>query len=158
MTDLEHLQEQVDVYAEAIRERDQRIASLLSASKPAAMAIPEEVREALTHAAGGWRGAACGTRDDAEGERRSADYNRRAQAIETWLAASPQATATQPAQADDARDAERYRWLRDSACSHTSKERTAAFNALNSGEWWEDTDAAIDAAMTATQPASGGDQ
>ncbi|MGB8510215.1 MAG: hypothetical protein WCD76_17685 [Pyrinomonadaceae bacterium] len=57
------------------------------APREAQPVIPEEVRQALTHAAGGWRGAACDTRDDAEGERRSADYNRRAQIIEDWIAA-----------------------------------------------------------------------
>jgi hypothetical protein len=62
----------------------------IDGGKGEAVALPDEVRSALTHAAGGWRGAACGTRDDAEGERRSADYNRRAQVIEDWLAA-PQA-------------------------------------------------------------------
>lgn len=69
-----------------------RAIELLSASEPA-MAMPEEVRHALTHAIGGWRGAACGTRDDEEGERRSADYRRRAQVIEDWLAASTAAPA-----------------------------------------------------------------
>ncbi|WP_147394011.1 hypothetical protein [Paraburkholderia sp. BL23I1N1] len=56
-------------------------------------AIPEEVRHALTHAIGGWRGAACGTRDDEEGEQRSADYRRRAQVIEDWLATCAASTA-----------------------------------------------------------------
>ena len=71
-----------------LRDIAQRI--LIEADQLARIAeavIPEEVREALTHSAGGWRGAACGTRDDEEGKRRSADYNRRAQVIEDWLAA-----------------------------------------------------------------------
>lgn len=61
--------------------------SCVAAQPDERAALPDEVLEALTHAAGGWRGAACMTRDDEEGERRSADYNQRAQVIEDWLAA-----------------------------------------------------------------------
>lgn len=68
---------------------DVRIVYAAPPAQTAVTGIPEEVRDALTHEAGGWRGAACGTRDDAEGERRSADYKRRAQVIEDWLAAQP---------------------------------------------------------------------
>lgn len=85
--------------------------TLLSASKPAAAVMPEEVREALTHAAGGWRGAACGTRDDEEGERRSADYRRRAQVIENWLEGRATATVGEL----DPLDALRYVACRESA-------------------------------------------
>lgn len=62
--------------------------------------------------------------------------------------------AAQQVQADAGAvaDAARYRWLRDSSCGpYLSKKREAAFKALTRGEWWEDIDAAIDAAMSREQ-------
>lgn len=58
-------------------------------------ALPDEVKDALTHAAGRWRGAACTTHDDYEGNWRSSDYQRRAKVIEDWLD-SRTALATAP--------------------------------------------------------------
>jgi len=37
------------------------------------------------------------------------------------------------------------------ACSASAAERAKAFEALSSGEWWLDTDDAVDAAIAAQQ-------
>ncbi|PVX86428.1 hypothetical protein [Paraburkholderia unamae] len=95
-------------------------------------AIPVEVIEALSHAVGAWRGAACGTRDDEEGEGRSVDYCRRAKVIEDWLYARASAsqasiaqlstqTVDKPMQSDAERDvlAERARQVSEEGWTPT---------------------------------------
>lgn len=81
-----------------------------------------------------------------------------------WSGEAPQATATQPVQTDDARDAKRYRWLRKEHFPTAANPPLAqviwkARDNRHGPEWvnlidGNDLDRAVDAAMTAAQPAS----